>query len=146
MASISKKSILYVSIQFACLCYLLIDFSFYYSLVDLLIKTAGIILILWAALVGGVFNFNIQPEVKSDVLITKAPFSVIRNPMYLGILLIFGVDIYYQPTTIRVVVYLVLLLILLLKIFAEEKFLEEKFKNSYKEYKKQSFRLIPFVF
>ena len=106
----------------------------------------GIAIAVWGVLAGGLDKFNMQPEVKSDVLITNGPFSLVRNPMYLGVLLFFSAVISQDPLPKHWIAYVILVITLLLKIYSEEHFLESKFGEQYRHYKNRTFRLIPYVF
>jgi len=91
-------------------------------------------------------NFNIRSDIKDDcTLITSGIYKYIRHPMYtsvlvsmLGVLLIY-INIY------EIVIYGVLLLNMLVKMFYEESlWLCES--QEYKEYTKNTKRLIPYIF
>ena len=92
-------------------------------------------------------NFNVQPEVKSTAkMVSKGPYKIIRNPMYTGLLIFFSVTVISKFTFVRLGVFAILTVVLLLKIFMEEKFLEQKFRETYLNYKSNTYRLIPFVY
>ena len=116
------------------------------SLIINAIQLLGIVIAVWAVVSGGLNEFNMQPEVKSEVLITNGPFSLIRNPMYLGIFLFFGAAISQDSSIKNWIAYTILTITLLLKIFSEESFLLAKFGELYRTYKKRTFRLIPYIF
>ncbi|MBP8793315.1 MAG: isoprenylcysteine carboxylmethyltransferase family protein [Lutibacter sp.] len=143
----SGKSFILVTIQFSSFIYFGITGNLFSEGFLFLFQLAAIFIGLWAIVVLKIGNFNIQPEVKSTaVFIKKGPYKIIRNPMYLCILLFFGIAVNHSYSTIRLTIFLILTTSLLLKIFSEEKFLKEKFSNSYNVYKQQTYRLIPYVF
>jgi protein-S-isoprenylcysteine O-methyltransferase Ste14 len=126
--------------------YLISKFSIGTDLLINGIELMGIGIAVWGIVAGGLHKFNMQPEVKSDVLITNGPFALIRNPMYLGILLFFGAAISQEPTMQNWLAYIILWITLLFKIRSEEHFLLLKFGEPYRAYKKRTFRLIPYIF
>ena len=92
-------------------------------------------------------NFNIQPEVKKNaVFIQKGPYKLIRNPMYTGLIILIGTSILYNQNIRDAVIFLLFVIILLLKINMEEKFLEDRFGEEYLNYKKNTFRLLPYIY
>ena len=92
-------------------------------------------------------NFNIQPEVKANALFRNNGFyKIIRNPMYTGIILFFIASIISNFSYLRLSILTVLIIVLIEKIKLEEKFLSEKFGEIYLEYKKKTYRLIPFFY
>lgn len=142
----SIKSIVLLCFQFLSMGYLASKFSISNNLSINAIQLLGIGVAVWGVIAGGLNKFNMQPEVKSDVLITKGPFSYIRNPMYLGVLLFFGTTLNHDSSTMIWIAYVILTITLLLKIYSEERFLESKFGEQYKTYKNRTFRLIPYIF
>jgi len=91
-------------------------------------------------------NFNIRPDIKENCdLITDGIYGYIRHPMYtsvlvssLGLMLLYFNNFY-------LVVYLVLLLNMLIKMFYEES-LWKCHSDEYEVYKKNTSRLIPYIF
>jgi len=144
MSSLSK---LLVSIQFLCLAYLVFFTDSMGRGVFLIIQILGFSLALWSVFVMGIGRFNIQPEVKTRAkLVTKGPYRMIRNPMYSGLILFFGVGIIQSLEIINTAVFILLIIVLLSKIFLEEKYLSSKFGKSYQEYKNKSYRLFPYIY
>ena len=111
-----------------------------------LFQIMGVILGIWAILSIGINNFHIQPEVKSDALVTKGPYKWIRNPMYTAVILFFMPIVIQNLGWLNILVFTLLVLTLILKILSEELFLKERFGEDYKEYFKSTKRLIPFIF
>ena len=117
-----------------------------WDLPSLCLQLLGLIVALWGIAVIKIGNFNIQPEVKSEVLVTKGIFKLLRNPMYTGIILVFLPAIITENTLSLWIYFILLIVVLILKIYKEETFLLEKFGEDYSVYKKNTWRLLPFVY
>lgn len=117
-----------------------------WDLPSLCLQLLGMIVALWGIVVIKIGNFNIQPEVKSKVLVTKGIFKLLRNPMYTGIILVFLPAIITENTLSLWIYFILLIVVLILKIYKEETFLLEKFGEDYSVYKKNTWRLLPFVY
>ncbi len=145
--SMSQKSKILVFLQFAIMGFFVLDGSFQSKPILLIIQIIALIIALWGILVMQFGKFNIQPEVKENAnLNKKGPYKIIRNPMYIGIILFFGAAVIGHFTFVRILLFFILTFVLLTKIEMEERFLEQKFGAEYIQYKKQTYRLIPFVF
>ncbi|WP_457616086.1 methyltransferase family protein [Lutibacter sp.] len=144
----SKKSLILVILQFSSFAFFgLNTHLFAQSSGWLGIQLIGLGIGLWGIFAMKLGNFNIQPEVKNTAkFITKGPYKIIRNPMYTGIILFFGVSVYCNYTPLRLFVFLILSTVLILKISMEEQFLSKKFGEKYLEYKAKTYRLIPFIY
>ena len=139
--------------------YLLVSFQlgslFYYvvsgpvladTIPGILVEFAGIFLAIHAIYIVKIRNVNIAPIVKQgSELITSGPYKYIRHPMYIAqIIAIIPLLVEYF-TWLRFGVLLLLIVTLLLKIKYEEKQLVSHFPD-YKDYKKTTWRLIPYVY
>lgn len=143
----SKKSLVLVIIQFSSFAFFGLAGGLFAKGILLAIQILGLALGLWGVLVMKIGNFNVQPEVKhTAVFVTKGPYKILRNPMYSGLILFFGISIAYNYSLSRLGVFIALITVLLLKIFMEEQFLTERFEKEYTAYKKKTYRLIPYVF
>jgi len=143
----SRKSLILIVIQFSSFIYFGITGNLFGKGFLLFFQIVAILFGLYAITVMKIGNFNIQPEVKSTAkFVVKGPFKIIRNPMYLSVLLFFGISVIQHFSLIRFTVFLALTTSLLLKIFSEEQFLKERFKYSYSSYKQKTYRLIPYIF
>jgi protein-S-isoprenylcysteine O-methyltransferase Ste14 len=101
-----------------------------------LLLLAGISLRMWSTLYIG--------QRKSKQLITDGPFSMCRNPLYFGSLLIAtGTSLCFENFVLLAFVLIVLVPIHLLVIFAEERQLMKDFGTAYEQYKEESPRLWP---
>lgn len=143
----SKKSLILVILQLSCFLFFGIDGMLFVDSFLVFFQLMGLIISFWGMITMKFGNFNIQPEVKEKAqFISKGPYRLIRNPMYAGILIFFGIALYEQFSYLRLFVYILLTITLLLKIDAEEKFLTERFGDVYLNYKKKTTRLIPFIY
>jgi protein-S-isoprenylcysteine O-methyltransferase Ste14 len=81
-------------------------------------------------------SFSVRPQAKE--LVTHGLYSKIRNPIYLfGALFILGV-ILYAGKREYLLIFVVLVPMQLIRIKKEEKVLEAKFGEAYREYKKST--------
>ena len=141
----SKKSLLLVVAQCILLGYLFFTGLKIYATWITAIQMSGVLVALWGIATMRLGNFNIQPEVKSNELVQNGPYRWIRNPMYLGILLLFVPSVLANYTLLRLIALLLLILVLFLKIVREEQFLEASFGEDYSQYKARTKRLLPFI-
>lgn len=142
----SKTSIVLVIFQLSTMIYLAATGLSSDNPIVIGFQVLGIGVALWGLFAGNPFGFNMQPEVKSETLFTKGPFGLVRNPMYLGLILVFVPSVIVSPSLMRWIALIVLITVLLFKIFSEEIFLQQKFKEEYTDYKTKTYRLIPYIF
>jgi len=116
-------------------------------------KFIGIFFLIVGAMVGvlaikehRVGNFNIRPDIKEHCeLVTNGIYKYIRHPMYLSVLtMMLGILVLYF-SFYEFILYLALVITLIIKLFYEES-LWVNYSSKYKDYKKQTKRIIPFIF
>ena len=92
-------------------------------------------------------RFNLQPKLRDEAqLVTHGIFRWVRNPMYLGLLLLFGPPAFTAPYSyIQLGGIALLTVVLALKIRSEERFLRAEF-SEYAAYAARTKRLIPFTY
>ena len=143
----SKKSLALVILQFSCFTFFALNGGLFAKGNLLYLQIIGLAIGLWGILVMKLGNLNIQPEVKPNAeFISNGPYKFIRNPMYTGLLIFFITSVFTNFSYVRLGVLIVLTIVLLMKIFMEEQFLNERFEKEYLDYKKKTYRLIPFIF
>lgn len=140
-------SLIFVTVQFVALGW--IAFSgplFPNNRPLLLIELLGIGLGLWAVLVMGIGKFGITPEpLVQSRLMRRGPYRLIRHPMYLALLVVTLPLVLTKFSLLRLMIWFVLLVDLVLKLRYEEALLVVRLEG-YREYMRQSYRLLPFVY
>lgn len=97
-----------------------------------------------AYILGKQFNVNVT-IIKDHQLIVNGPYSLIRHPRYLGIILTFtGIPLIFN-TYLPLLFSLLILVVLLWRIHDEEILLEKTFAEQWKVYRNNSKKLIPFI-
>lgn len=91
-------------------------------------------------------RFQITAEVNTAAkLIKNGPYHYIRHPMYSSLLVFTLILVINHFTFIRLLSWLILFFDLFIKLHYEESLLEKHF-HQYKEYEKQTKKLIPGVY
>ena len=141
------KSYIFVFVQFACLgLFAVTGPLFPDNIVLLIVELLGILLGVWAVFTMGLGRFNITPDpLESSRLVTQGPYSLIRHPMYLALLLVTAPLVTTGLILVRALLWVILLVDLLLKLNYEEGLLSAQIKG-YSEYRQKSYRLIPFIY
>jgi len=108
-----------------------------------IVSVLGLILYFWTILLFSRVDGTQVPLAPTQKLVVKGPYSIIRNPMVTGaILFVTGLGIILNSILfIAVSMVFPLLYIIYIKL-VEEKELETRFGEEYKEYKKST----PFIF
>ena len=109
--------------------------------VGALLILAGAALNLWSA---GLFRqkgTTIKPFESSSVLVIEAPFKFSRNPMYVGgVTFLLGVAVFLGSVTAFLAPWAMFLTLQNIFIPTEEAMLEEKFGQSFRDYKQRTHR------
>lgn len=120
----------------------LIAKGIFWQIVELL----GIALAFWAIMVMQKSKINIAPQPRKNAsLVSQGPYALIRHPMYASIILAVTPLIITHWDIYRFGFLMFLYLNLIIKLLFEETLLMEFF-DGYKEYKKRSWRIIPYFF
>ena len=89
------------------------------------------------------YNHEIAPRTKH--LMTEGPYRFSRNPMLLGVYIYDIGVLLWLLSWWPLIVFAAEVILLTLQVRSEEKRLEEDFGEAYKEYKKNTRKLIPFL-
>lgn len=143
------KSYTLVVIQLVCICLLAFTVPIFpENILSMSLGLAGSLLGLWAIVTMRPGRFNITPEVSegsNSRMVSWGPYKYIRHPMYTSVLVITAAWILDYFTTLRFVIWIVLLTDLIWKLRYEEKLLANRYVE-YKRYQERTKSLIPFVF
>lgn len=138
---------IYVIIQFSVLFYMAFNVNWMHlQVVAIIIFGCSIFLGIWSILSMGIRNISILPDPKENITMrTIGPYKIIRHPMYSAVLIFSIGMLISNPEKQMYIAILVLIIDLFFKLKYEEKILQLKFKD-YKDYKKKTFRMIPFIY
>lgn len=141
------KGLILVIIQLCCILFIFVSARPVAHLpLLLLLQIAGMAIGLWAITVMGIGNMNISPLLKEGaVLVTRGPYSLIRHPMYLAVLLVIWPLIIDDISLMRITAGVVLTAVLIIKMLFEESLMKKQFAE-YKNYMKTTKRVIPLIF
>jgi protein-S-isoprenylcysteine O-methyltransferase Ste14 len=104
---------------------------------------AGIALAVWARVHLG-RNWSSVPTLKEDhELITSGPYSVVRHPIYSGVMLAVLGSTLTSPVWLAAFVLVTAMFIWRVRV--EEALMTKQFPNQYPDYKKRTWALIPYV-
>lgn len=111
-----------------------------------IIELLGFGLAIWAIAVMQKSKINIAPQPRRNaVLVKNGPYAIIRHPMYSSIIIAITPLIITHWDFYRFSFLMFLYANLIVKLLFEETLLLEYF-SEYKEYKKHSWRIIPYLF
>lgn len=122
--------------------------------VNFLTASAGLILVLagltirWIAILQlrKAFTVNVAVSV-NQILKTDGLYRLVRHPSYFGLLLIMTGEALTMNTLISfIIVFVPICLAILYRIYIEEKLLVEFFGDTYRNYKLNTWRIIPFIY
>lgn len=86
---------------------------------------------------------TVRPDRGSDVLVTAGPYSRFRNPIYLGeVLILFGLAELSKNVWFAAAAVVFAVLVTIVQILPEERHLEARFGDAYRDYKRRSRRWI----
>lgn len=92
-------------------------------------------------------NWSSNVDIKKNhKLITKGVYSVVRHPIYTGIIAMGIGSVMVDPTIPDILFFLIMIGYLNFKKNTEEKLLSKHFSKDYASYKKKTKALIPFIY
>lgn len=110
--------------------------AFFVEFAGYLFLLAGLIIRIWSIFyIGGR---------KSHQLVTEGPYSICRNPLYVGnIILVIGVGLCFESIPLLAAAFLVLIPVHIVATRLEERHLESKFPAEYPKYREKVPRFWP---
>jgi len=109
----------------------------------LLLTLVGGLIALWAAVLFRWHDTTAHPYAEASRLVTRGPYRYIRNPMYLGLLLLLiAIGLWLQSLSALLLSPLFILVINRCNILPEEQRLLQSFGEAYREYQSRTRRWI----
>ena len=90
------------------------------------------------------FNHEVAP--RTSELMTGGPYRICRNPMLLGVFIFYTGLVICLWSWQALVIFIAYVAIMMVQVSREEQRLEEDFGEAYREYKKKTKKIIPFIF
>lgn len=107
------------------------------------ILAAGAVVALWGRRVMERAGTNVNPSLPATALVVTGPFRVSRNPLYVALTLMYvGVAVLANAFWVLVLVGPVLLVLHYGVVLREERYLEGKFGDVYREYRSRVRRYV----
>lgn len=115
--------------------------------VGVFMMIAGVAFRLWAIrILGQHFSLSVSVDV-GQTIVQHGPYKYIRHPAYTGTLITFvGLGIGLNSWIASCVSIMIFLLIYAYRIHVEEAALVSQFQDVYEEYRKRTWKLIPFLY
>jgi protein-S-isoprenylcysteine O-methyltransferase Ste14 len=108
---------------------------------------AGLLLRIWSMTTLGKFYTRTLLVTDRQEVVQSGPYRMIRNPGYLGSLLIWiGLELALNNWLAMVLVALLMSSVYVYRIHAEEVMMVKNFGNAYQEYMRCTWRIIPFIY
>ena len=120
--------------------------NFLIRLIGIIVYAFGILITVLAHNELGKYH-SIEVTIQKDhKLIQKGLYKYIRNPIYLGVILsTLGYGIIFR-SIISIALIVIIIGLFIWRIFAEEKVMEKEFGKEWSDYRKKTWRLIPYMF
>lgn len=112
-------------------------------IIGLSIGAAGIALTIWAAVTLHKHDTAILPHKPASALVTSGPFAYLRNPLYLGdVMILLGLAELTRNVWFVILALVFAVLVTWLAILPEERHLEARFGRAYRDYMSKARRWI----
>ena len=115
------------------------------GLAGLGVMLAGLAFRVWAAVVLGLFYTRTLRVLEDHELITAGPYAIIRHPGYLGSMMLWVGYSLAWVNAISLIVLIAIVAAYWYRIQTEERMLLFSLGEGYQEYRRRTWRLIPFV-
>src|SRR5262249_19555118 len=111
------------------------------------LMSCGIALRVWASRTLGRFYTRTLRTAPGQRLVSEGPYRVVRNPGYLGDIVMWaGATLATSNWLVTVVIVPLMCAVYCVRIRAEERMLSGEFGEEFERYRQRTWRLIPFLF
>lgn len=115
------------------------------TMIYLLVQIFGILLIIWSIITLQVNKTHKKYHLPQGYFfLKKGPYEIIRHPIYAGYLLVMISFVEVEFTFLRIIALIILCVAIMMKIIREEYTMEHEVED-YKEYKRKTKALIPYL-
>lgn len=112
-------------------------------IIGVAIGTTGLVLILWAVASLWRHETTVMPDKSSTALVTSGPYTLLRNPIYLGeVMAMLGAAELTKNVWFIIAAFVFAALVTWLQIIPEERHLDARFGQDYRDYKARARRWI----
>lgn len=140
-----KYSSIFTYVQFLVILWYIIYSDLMTHGIWLYIEAAGILITIWALIAMGMTTFSVFPTpVTKGRFTRRGPYRLIRHPMYTGLIMVAVALTFSDYNDSELIALMVLCVDMVLKVTVEERLLVERYPE-YEEYKKGTFRVVPFL-
>ena len=125
----------------------LFPISIFEGSVALAVMLIGLGLRAWAAVTLGGYYTRTLTTTKNHTVVTTGPYSWVRHPAYLGVILLWlGFGVLSSSLVVALVFPVMFVAVYLYRISVEERMLVKVFGDTYVQYQRRTCKLIPFVY
>lgn len=112
-------------------------------IIGVAIGTTGLVLIVWAVASLWRHETTVMPDKSSTALVTTGPYTLLRNPIYLGeVMAMLGAAELTKNVWFIIAAFAFAALVTWLQIIPEERHLDARFGEDYRDYKARARRWI----
>lgn len=118
-----------------------------YSFPFIAIQILSILFMLWAYLIHRISKKHLSKKIPKGVFLLKeGPYEFLRHPVYTGLLLFVSTYIQEYFTFTRALAFILFVIFIFIKVKFDEEETELYFKNEFNDYKKNTKKLIPYIY
>ncbi len=122
----------------------ILDFEPYLTILGIILAFLGEIIRIWTHLYAEEGTSGRENFMKADSLNKEGPYAIVRNPLYLGnFLIVGGLLIVFSNILAFAIGISFLIFQYSFIVIAEENYLESKFQDEWRDYKKDVHRFLP---
>lgn len=114
-------------------------------IVGIVFQTGAFGLMVWARITFGTRSFHATANTTKGKLVTNGPYRLLRHPIYAAVIYFVWAGVLCYRSVDAILLAALISACMIARMLLEEKFLMSNY-DAYKEYSKQTYRLIPFLF
>jgi len=115
------------------------------NIIGIIFQVGAFGLMVWARITFGTRSFHASANTTKGRLVTNGPYKLLRHPIYAAIIYFVWAGVFCYGSVYAILLAALISACLIVRMLLKEQFLMATY-DGYKEYCKQTFRLIPFLF